>query len=324
MKKLSRILIVLGIMASAALFPAHADTREYALNVEHARRTFLVHVPRKIVHPASLVIALHGGGTNGAAMESFSGLSETSDAYGFIVVYPNGSGRLKKMLTWNGGDCCGYAQVHNINDTAFLEDLINYMVRQYQIDASRVYVIGISNGAIMAYRLAAEIPDRVAAIAAVAGTLGIDAGLVQKPVPILHFHGTEDQYIPFEGGHGRRSLENTLHRPVMDTIKLWVNINDCVTTPLEEEIPDRYEDGTRIVRYTWKAKHEKNNVVLYKIIGGGHTWPGRPHMKILLGTTTREISANDIMWKFFTDHVKPSVKERKESGIHGQRTITGM
>jgi polyhydroxybutyrate depolymerase len=324
MKNFGRILLAFAFMTAAAFSPAQADTREYTLNVEHVSRTFLVHVPRKVAHPVSLVVALHGGSTNGAAMENFSGLSESSEAYGFIVVYPNGSGRLKKLLTWNGGDCCGYAQVHDINDTAFLRDLIDYMIRKYKVDASRVYVAGVSNGAIMAYRLAAEIPDKIAAIAAVAGTLGVDAGSVQKPVPILHFHGTEDQYIPFEGGQGRRNLEKIRHRPVMETMKLWVNINDAVDTPLEEEIPDRFEDGTRIVRYTWKAQHEKNNVVLYKIIGGGHTWPGRPHMKLLLGTTTREISANDIMWKFFADHVKPSGKDRKESGNHTPETDEGM
>lgn len=319
MKKLIS-LFILAIMAAAFFSPAHADTREYALNVEKSKRTFLVHVPRKIAHPVSLVVALHGGGTNGAAMESLSGLSGTADANGFIVVYPNGSGRLKKILTWNGGDCCGYAQVHDINDTAFFQDLIDHMIRQYQVDPCRVYIAGISNGAVMAYRLAAEMPERIAAIAVVSGTLGLDTVTIRKPVPILHFHGTEDQYIPFEGGHGKRSLENTQHRPVMETIRLWVNINDTVATPLEEEIPDRFEDGTRIVRYTWKAKHDKDNIVLYKIIGGGHTWPGRPHMKLLFGSTTRELSANEIMWRFFSNHVK----DRKESGMHRHRNIAGM
>jgi polyhydroxybutyrate depolymerase len=328
MTKIFRALLALAIIYFVSGGTGEAETRQYTLNVNHLARTFLVHVPQGIKpgQKAPLVIALHGGATNASTMERFSGLSETAKKYGFVVVYPNGTGRLQRMLTWNSGNCCGYAQKQNIDDVAFIRDMIGYLTSRFNIDPSRVYATGISNGAMMAYRLAVEIPDKIAAVAAVSGTLNVDPDLVRAPMPILHFHGTEDQYVPFGGGHGPRSLEKNMHTSVMDTIKVWVTANDTITTPIVEELPDRYEDGTRIVRYTYKPKHDDDNIILYKIIGGGHTWPGRPHMKLILGTTTKEISANDIMWKFFSAHSrKPSSEEKGKSNPYNKhKQVSGI
>jgi polyhydroxybutyrate depolymerase len=199
-----KLFLVWGIIVFSACSAAHnyADTRQYTLAIGESSRTFLVHLPK---NPAAtnppLVIALHGGGTNGKTMERFSGLSEASERYGFVVAYPNGSGRLKGFLTWNAGSCCAYAERHGIDDVAFIRQLIEYMIKQYHIDPARVYCTGISNGAMMAYRLAAEIPDRIAAIAPVAGTLTIDPDSIHAPMPIIHFHGTDDRYVPYAGGH---------------------------------------------------------------------------------------------------------------------------
>lgn len=198
-----RLFLVWGVILFSACGAAHnySDTKQYTLAIGPSARTFLVHVPKNLeaANPP-LVIALHGGGTNGKTMERFSGLSEASERYGFVVVYPNGSGRLKGFLTWNAGSCCSYAEKHAIDDVAFISRLIDYMIKQYHIDPLRVYVTGISNGAMMAYRLAAEIPDRIAAIAPVAGTLTIDPGTIQAAMPIIHFHGTDDQFVPYLGG----------------------------------------------------------------------------------------------------------------------------
>jgi polyhydroxybutyrate depolymerase len=297
----------LGVILFSACEAAHnyADTQQCTLAIGPSSRTFLVHVPKTLAsaHP-SLVIALHGGGTNGKTMERFSGLSEASEQYGFVVIYPNGKGRLKSFLTWNAGSCCAYAKDHAIDDVAFIRQLIEYMIGQYHIDPSRVYVTGISNGAMMAYRLAAEIPDQIAAIAPIAGTLTIDPSSIHTPMPILHFHGTDDRYVPYTGGHGSRSLTKNEYMSVEETIKVWVRINQATPNPGVEELPPSHDDGTRVVRYTYRTEPDKQNIVLYKIIGAGHTWPGQPHARLLLGRTTTEISANDIMWEFFRTHAK--------------------
>jgi polyhydroxybutyrate depolymerase len=295
--------IILFLINSGEL---RAGTQHHELKVNGLSRTFHVFVPDKLdrTRQFPLVIALHGGATNGEIMERFSGLSETAAKHSFIVAYPNGTGRLRAVRTWNSGRCCGYAQKHNINDVAFIEHLIKFMIEQYHIDPSRVFVTGMSNGGMMAYRVAAEIPERVAAVAAIAGTLDVDASSIRAPVPVVHFHGTDDQYCPYEGGRGARSLVRVGHNSVKHTIDAWVRANHADPEPIVEEIPDRSDDGTRVVKYTYKTKQDPQNVVLYKIIGGGHSWPGRKLRERLLGTATMEISANEIMWQFFSAHPK--------------------
>jgi polyhydroxybutyrate depolymerase len=302
-----RLFLVLSAILFLACSGGHtyADTRHYTLAIGPLSRSFLVHVPKNLAAASPpLVIALHGGGTNGETMERFSGLSEASERYGFIVVYPEGSGRLNRFLTWNAGSCCGYAEKHAIDDVAFISRLIAYMIGHYHVDPSRVYCTGISNGAMMAYRLAAEIPDQIAAIAPVAGVLTIDPGIIHEAMPIIHFHGTDDQYVPFEGGRGSRGVTRNSYMPVEETIKVWVRINQAMPIPKVEELPALHKDGTRVVRYTYRTKQDEQNIVLYKVIGGGHTWPGQPHARLLLGRTTTEISANDLMWEFFRGHAK--------------------
>ena len=92
--------------------------------------------------------------------------------------------------------------------------------------------------------------------------------------------------------------------PVEETIKVWKRINQATEIPRVEALPTLHNDGTRAVRYTYRTGRDSQNIVLYKIIGGGHTWPGQPHARLLLGPTTTEISANDLMWEFFRFHVK--------------------
>ena len=308
-----KLFLVWGVILFFACGAGHncADTKQYTLNIGPSARSFLVHVPKKLAaaNPA-LVIALHGGGTNGKKMERFCGLSETAERYGFVVVYPNGSGRLKGFLTWNAGSCCGYAQKHDSDDVAFIRQLIAYMIGQYHINPSRVYITGISNGAMMAYRLAAEIPDLIAAIAPVAGTLTIDPGTIHAAMPIIHFHGTDDRYVPYAGGRGSRGVTRNSYMPVEETIKLWLGINQATAIPNVEELSALQNDGTRVIRYTYRAGRDSQNIVLYKIIGGGHAWPGQPHARLLLGPTTTEISANDLMWEFFRTHTRGSRTDR--------------
>jgi polyhydroxybutyrate depolymerase len=204
-----RLFLTLAVIIFSACGAAHnyATTKQYTLEINHLSRTFLVHCPKNLAAAnPPLVIALHGGGANGKSMERFCGLSEASERYGFIVVYPNGSGRLKRILTWNAGSCCAYARDQAIDDVAFINQLIDYMIRRYHIDPTRVYVTSISNGAMMAYRLAAEIPDQIAAIAPVAGTLTVDLRSIHTAMPILHFHGTDDRYVPL--CRGARSEEH--------------------------------------------------------------------------------------------------------------------
>ncbi len=153
----------------------------------------------------------------------------------------------------------------------------------------------------MCYRLAAELSERIAAIAPVAGTMAIEQCQPSRPVSILHFHGTKDGLVLF-GGPDERTPKNIKFRSVDETIRAWVRANGCPQTPEIAELHNLTDDGTTVRRKWHGPGKEGSEVVLYVIEGGGHTWPGRDPRLRLLGKSTREISANDLMWEFFQRH----------------------
>ncbi len=308
--KIAALLFIVVFCSAAAPLLKSSD-KLHALTFQELERTFRVFIPSRAEAAASagaagllpVVLALHGGATDGLTMSRFTGLSEKAEQAGFIVVYPDGTGRLPRVLTWNSGACCGYAQSHNIDDVGFLREVVAFVLKTYRGDPSRVYVTGISNGAMMAYRLAVEAPDIVAAVAAVAGTLDLDPALVKVPKPVLHFHGSDDEYVPWNGGRGSRTALGNAHRSVMTTIGTWVRIDGARPVPEDTVLPNTTGDGTEVVRHTYAPRSGGFEVILYEIRGGGHTWPGRVRAERLLGKATTAINANDIIWEFFSRHI---------------------
>jgi len=288
-------------LAAAQTEPLGPGDHTRTLSVGNLKRSYLVHVPRSYdgTRPSPIVLAYHGGGANAQQMIRFSGLSETAEKSGFVTVYPSGTGRQEKALTWNGGNCCGYAMQNQVDDVAFTRALLDDLARVVKVDAKRVYATGMSNGAILAYRLASELSDRIAAIAPVAGPMGTEKCSPKRPVPVIHFHGTDDQFAPFKGGKGEKSLTGTDFYSVEHSIRAWVKANGCKDEPAIVELPDKAKDGTRVTRKTYGSGKEGSEVVLIVIEGGGHTWPGMERHAAFLGATTLNISANDLMWDFF-------------------------
>jgi polyhydroxybutyrate depolymerase len=282
------------------LFVWRARRQTRSLNVGGRRRTYYVHVPARYDpgKPAPVVLALHGATMNGPMMAWFSRLNRKADEAGFLAVYPNGTGRRWSYL-WNGRN--GPTAGDPVDDVAFIRALLDHLGQAYRIDDRRVFVTGMSNGAVMAYRLACELSDRIAAIAPVAGTMAVEPREPQRPVPVLHFHGTEDEFIPFAGGRGAKSLFATDHTSVERTVHAWVRANGCTEEPTIEELPDRAGDGTRATKKTYGGGRGGSEVALVVVHGGGHTWPGVPAAGVL-GRSTRNVSANDLMWEFFEKH----------------------
>jgi polyhydroxybutyrate depolymerase len=192
-----------------------------------------------------------------------------------------------------------------VDDVGFIRALLEDLMHVVRVDPSRVYVTGLSNGAIMAYRLAAELSDRIAAVAPVAGTMGTGECLPRRAVSVLHIHGTEDEFIPFAGGRGKRSITGTDFRPVEDSIRAWARANGCQPDPAIERLPDTASDGTTVTRKTYSGGADGAEVVLVVVHGGGHTWPGRPARSTVLGRASGNVSANDMMWDFFRRHPMP-------------------
>ncbi len=272
------------------------------LQVGGLNRTYLVHLPEghNQENPTPVVLALHGATMNGPMMAWFSGLNRKADEAGFIAVYPNGTGRFSSF-TWNGGHCCGSAMRNNVDDVAFIDALLDDLMRSYHIDNRRIYVTGISNGATMTYRLGSELSDRIAAIAPVAGSVGTEISRLKRPISVLHFHGTLDDYIPFLGGKGMKSLYGTPYCSVDQSIQSWVKSNECDENP-KIDLLSKNGDQMTVTRKTYAARKDETEVVLVVIEGGGHTWPGMRSPTDTLGQSAMNISANDLMWEFFEKH----------------------
>jgi len=280
-----------------------------SISVNGVERTYLVHIPAKYdkAKKLPLVFALHGGSGSGKDQIKLTrgGLSSLADKNSFIVVYPNAS------FVWNDGRARMAKNSGNADDTGFLLALIDRLVAEKNVDPKKVYITGISNGGQMAFRMACEHADRIAAIAPVAAALA--EGYYPRckpsgPVPVLMINGMKDPVQPWRGGYtsnfpGAALYERTLS--VADTVKFWVKNNKCSASPQIEALPDKYpKDGTTVKRETYSQCAGGSEVVLYGIDGGGHTWPGGYQYAIerFIGKTSKDIDANSVIWEFFSRH----------------------
>ncbi len=266
-------------------------------------RSYLVHLPPK--HDpkkrAPVVLIFHGAGTNGVIMTMFCGMSRKADEAGFVAVYPNGTGIGEVMLTFNAWDGPIANRQNRPDDVAFTARLLDDLASFIAVDPKRVYATGMSNGGFMCYRLAAELSERIAAIAPVAGTLAVERCEPKRPVPVMHFHGTADTMVPFTGPNAR-SPRFLKFKNVEQTVQTWVTINGCPNEPTTTELPDIAHDGTKVKRMVYGPGKDGSEVVLFTIEGGGHTWPGQEPPVRFIGKSTKNISANDLIWEFFVKH----------------------
>ena len=248
-----------------------------------------------------LVLAFHGGQSHPEMMRRFSGLDALSAAGRAVVAFPEGTGSREGLLTWNGGNCCGEARADGSDDVGFVSALIDAIAVRLPIDLHRVHATGMSNGAMMAYRVGAELAGRIASIAPVAGPLALASIAPSRPVPVLHFHGSLDQFTPLGGGIGRRSVTRVSHRPVVEGLLEWVRADGCAPECARESIPCG-DEGISVERFTWGPGAADSEVVFYRLEGGGHTWPGRVPDSFFLGAAALSLDANAIIWEFFQRH----------------------
>ena len=261
------------------------------------KREYLVHVPRSYRpgRPTPMLLALHGGGGDAdyQADDSKYRLISKSEQAGFIAVFPNGYSRFPSgiIATWNAGTCCGPAQKSNIDDVAFIREVIHRMERQASVDPRRVFATGMSNGAMMDWRLACEAPE-IRAIAPVEGTDNTPNCRPSRPVPVIEFHAADDPNVPFNGGVGV-GPSHTDFVSVPATQAKWVQIDRA--DPQAKRmltVPGAHCD-------LHPAQRGGAPVELCLTDTGGHSWPGggtqqgrkQPSMAI---------SANDVMWSFFS------------------------
>jgi|SRR5580704_1283145 polyhydroxybutyrate depolymerase len=277
----------------STLASAPSGTQSATLEFGGRARTYLLHIPPgyDAKTPAPLVFVLHGATESADNVEKLTGMSAKADQEHFIAVYPYGTGRLSEVPTWNAGNCCGYAIQNNVDDIGFFRALIEKLESEYSINHKRIYFTGISNGAMMSYRVACEMAGEVAAIAPVEGALNVECH-PSAPVSVLIFHGTADRLVPFNGGSTLFQVgDKRTDTSVPFAVSFWVERDACSSAPAHEEIPELHVDK-------YSGCQDGTAVQLYAIQGGHHMWPG-------VAISGNTVPATDLIWSFFAAHPKP-------------------
>lgn len=288
-------LLSLAVNAGAALAPGDHT-------IEIGDRSYIAHIPPGPVSPRPVVINMHGGGSNASQQQKYSQMDPLADREHFIVVYPDGTGRIG-MHVWNAGTCCGAAPAKHIDDVAFIRSVIDDLGHRTPIDRSRVYATGMSNGSMMTYRLAAEASDLIAAAAPVAGSMVLVNFHPKLPVPVMHMHSVDDPRALYNGGLGPpfpMTNSRVFHQPVEQQLDKWIAFDGCPKTPtVQKKITGT---STTATKYVYAPCTTGATVVLWKLTGSGHVWPGsepRAGAERLLGKPNMLINANEEMWAFF-------------------------
>lgn len=288
--------------ASAQLVPG-----DHRFVVHHGgrERFYSVHVPAHSgSRPLPVMLALHGGGGSGEQFKQDNGLDVVADAHAFVAVYPDGTGPIRgRLLTWNAAtNCCGPALRENVDDVGFLDRVLDDLRLRLAVDTNRVYVMGHSNGAMMAYKYAAMRSDRVAALIAVGGALDWPVTALARPVPLLHIHSVDDPRALYEGGMGPPfpGTQNRVeHAPVMRGLQRWATLNGCTAkTRVTETRKERRQSASLIV---FEGCPPNAPVEHWRLTGVGHGWPGsqaRPVMQRIIGPPTTLLSASAVAWQF--------------------------
>lgn len=279
----------------------------FILNVSHAQydsipfdgndRTYLVHLPTGYTDTTDLplIIAMHGGFGNAYQLEDQSQLSVKADSEGFIVVYPEGvESSILGVSSWNAGWCCGFASITNIDDVGFINVLLDTLINDFAIDTNRIYATGMSNGGFMAYRLACELSNRIAAIAPVAASMSMTSCTPQRPLPIISFHSYLDTHVPIDGGIGS-GISDHYNPPQDSVLNAWAGMNGCTV------LNDTIIDNSQYTEINWNSCNCNVEIKQFITQDGGHSWPG--------GNPTQfgdpvsvYINANDLMWTFFQQY----------------------
>jgi polyhydroxybutyrate depolymerase len=264
--------------------------------VDGTDRQFITYIPSitDSNYKLPIVISLHGRFGAGKSMMGFADFRPIADREKFIIVCPDGIDR-----SWNDGRVTP-AQKKGTNDVKFIDQLITYIVNTYHGDERRVYVTGISNGGFMSSRLACELSNRIAAVAAVGASMDKNVDYhPTKPMPIMFIQGTKDPLVPYDGGLIKRNNGEVYGHK--DVLVLWAAADHCSNNPVITNLPDSADDGTNIIKEEYSDPASAIKVVGYTVTNGGHTWPGGTQYlpKVMIGTVSHNMNACEVIWNFF-------------------------
>jgi len=288
-----RLRILLAASLLSPIFSSAQISLTDSIRVGGASRTYRLYIPASYSAgtPAPMVFNLHGLGSNALQQEFYANFGPIADTAGFIVVTPDGRDTAVQGFTgkyWDVGFLGGNGTGPNA-DVDFLSALIDTVAADYNVDRTRVYSAGMSNGGYMSYFLAWRLPTKIAAVASVTGAItpGVYTAFAPgRAVPVMQIHGTADGTVPYTGS------ANNIH---IDTlVAFWVRNNGCNPTPAFTAVPNTNpNDGSTAERYVWSGGSAP--VEFFKVLGGGHTWPGA----FPVGPTNQDFSASREIWRFF-------------------------
>lgn len=276
----------------------------YTFETGDGERTYTVYIPKGYDGTKSLpvLIHLHGGLGTAESSDTSTSFSSYADERGFILVYAQGKKGRIGLTSWNAGGCCGSSQEKrdNIDDVGYLKEVITQVQGTFSIDARRMYVSGMSNGSMLANRLACEIPDLIAGVATVSGTTQVSQCNPTRTVQHIIIHGTDDTNVPYYGGKSESPLNNGTFIAVEDEFKNWSKRNACSGDIATTSISKTGKDGTSADMLAYASCPKGKEVVLYRVNGGKHAWPGgRAGTNALERSTSDSLVASKVILDFF-------------------------
>ena len=269
--------------------PHAAGSLDQTISSGGLTRTYILHVPPGYdgVAAMPLVVSFHGYSLSAKFFAPYTNFDAIADSAGFLVVTPDGTG---SPQFWNAG---AYASAPD--DVAFVRDLLTKLEGDLCVDTARVYAAGYSNGGGMALRVGCTLPDQIAAVGVVAATY-VNC---RAEVPLIAFHGNADPMVPYEGADNPPE-KGGIFPSVRRSVSEWALTLGCDGLPVISRPSSEVEVSTY-----QRCASGADDVLLYTILGGGHTWPGSaPLPAEIVGMTTQQVSASKLMWDFFAAHPK--------------------
>jgi len=266
------------------LFPCFIfgqQTMNDSILINGIYRNYITYVPSiyQPSQPTPLIFNLHGRTSTAWQQMWYGDFRDIADTANFIIVHPQGLLDNTGVTHWNLGQS-------NIDDIGFLNSLYSHLVSNYNINLDQVYSTGMSNGGSMSYYLACNMNDKIAAIASVTGAMGTFTQLncnPNHPTPVMEIHGTADFTVPFND--------------IINGIEYWRDYNNCNLIADTTLMPDlNFGDLSTVKHIVYKNGDNGVTTELFKVINGGHTWPGS---NISTGVTNYDINASIEIWKFF-------------------------
>ena len=289
MKKIKLLLLMLICSSSFALGQSVVHD---SLEHDELMREYLLYIPDSYTGDISypLVLVFHGYGGHSFSQMQLSSFMSIADTAGFILAYPQGT-VLDGATHWNVGAIISAQS--KVDDVGFVDKLIDLLDDEYNIDSTRVYSTGMSNGGFLSLLLACQISDKIAAIASVTGEMTPKTFKncnPQHPTPVMQIHGTADDAVPYEGGIWTKS--------VADVLDYWIEYNNCDITGIITDVPDiNTEDSCTAEKIIYDDGDKGSQVIHYKITDGTHSWPGS---FLTDAGVNQDFSASEAIWQFFS------------------------